>query len=191
MSRTYLADLPLTTPDTAPDRARDLLRAAQARMGMIPHLYAAMAHSPGLLATYGFGYEEFRSRSGFTPAQQEVVLLTISRFNECTYCVAVHSAIADRSKVPAAVTNAIRDGKPVDDAALGALHDFVTAMLVTRGRPEPEVVTRFLAAGHRQAQALEIILAIAIKTISNYANHAFDTPLDDAFTAREWAPVSG
>ena len=33
---------------------------------------------------------------------------------------------------------------------------------------------------------LEIILAIAVKTLSNYSNHLFNTPLDEMFARREW-----
>ncbi len=54
-------------------------------MGMVPNMYGLMANSPGLLATYLDGYQRFRSASGFAPAEQETVLLTISRFNECDY----------------------------------------------------------------------------------------------------------
>jgi len=31
------------------------------------------------------------------------------------------------------------------------------------------------------------VLAIAVKTLSNYANHLFHTPVDDLFATRTWA----
>lgn len=59
-----------------------------------------MAHAPGALSTYLHGMDWFRKESGFTPAEQEVVLLVISRINDCHYCVAAHSMIAEKvSKV--------------------------------------------------------------------------------------------
>ena len=36
-----------------------------------------------------------------------------------------------------------------------------------------------------------ILLAIAVKTISNYTNHLFETPVDAPFKAREWKPPAG
>jgi hypothetical protein len=33
---------------------------------------------------------------------------------------------------------------------------------------------------------LEIILAIGVKTLSNYFNHLLHTPLDEMFAGREW-----
>jgi len=33
---------------------------------------------------------------------------------------------------------------------------------------------------------LEIVLAIAVKTLSNYSNHLFHTPVDDTFASFHW-----
>jgi len=39
----------------------------------------------------------------------------------------------------------------------------------------------FLAAGYSKEQTFEVVMATALKTISNYINHFADTPLDAAF----------
>lgn len=153
---------------------------------MVPNVYAGMAHSPGLLGTHRFGYDEFRRRSGFNAAEREVIFLAISRFDGCTYCDAVHSAIADQSKVPTEVTDAVRAGEPIGDAKLQGLNLFTTTMVATRGRPSEVELKEFLAVGYTEYQVLEIILAIAVITMSIYSNHLFDTPLDEAFTHRAW-----
>jgi uncharacterized peroxidase-related enzyme len=157
-------------------------------MGMIPNMYTRMANSPGVLETYLHGYERFRKDSGLSPAEQEVVLLSISAENGCEYCVAAHSTLADTSsKVPRDVTEAIRAGKPVPDAKLRALSELTRAIVVTRGRPLETDVRSFLAAGYTERHILELVLAVAVKTISNYVNHLFETPVDDAFKARAWS----
>ncbi len=184
----HLTSLQRLTADEAPDGSRETLQASLAQTGMVPHLYAAMAHSPGLLGTYRGGYDAFRRGSGFNPVEQEVTFLAISRFHACTYCMAVHSTIADRAKVPTAVTDAIRAGEPIADPRLQALNHFVTAMVENRGQPDQRELDAFLAAGYHEEQVLEVVLAIAVKTISNYTNHLFDNPVDDAFAARAWTP---
>jgi AhpD family alkylhydroperoxidase len=150
-------------------------------------MYLAMANSPGLLETYLDGYARFRQDSGFSPTEQEVVLLTISRSNGCDYCMAAHSMIADKAGAPTSVTDAIREGRDIPDPKLAALSVFVDRMLSTRGRPGPDDVASFLAAGYSERQILEIVLAIAVKTLSNYTNHLFGTPLDERFAGRKWA----
>lgn len=188
MQAEHQLSLTALSPIEAEPLALDRLEEALDKLGFIPNMYSVMANSPGLLDTYIHGYNHFRASSGFTPAEQEVVLLAISRENGCTYCVAAHSFIADKmSGVPAAVTNAIRDGAPIPDAKLAALHDFTRTMVVKRGLPGKADVAAFLAADFSERHILEIVLAIAVKTLSNYANHLFRTPLDGAFAGRAWS----
>lgn len=188
MQADYKLTLSPVTESNADTLAAERLRSAKAKLGFVPNMYSVMANLPGLLDTYIHGYERFRELSGFTPVEQEVVLLAISRENGCTYCVAAHSFIADKmSGVPEAVTNAIRDGRPIPDAKLAALHDFTRTMVVKRGLPSSADVSAFLAAGYSEHHVLDVILAIAVKTLSNYANHIFHTPVDGTFAGRMWA----
>lgn len=172
------------TIENAAKGAKEVLETAQKQLGFVPNLYANMANSPGALATYFSGYNLFREQSGFTPAEQEVVFLTISKENDCEYCFAAHSMIADKmSGVPVQAVHAIRRGQIIEDAKLAALAEIVRAVLLSRGRPVDAGVTRFIQAGFKEEQILEIVLAIAVKTISNYTNHLFNTPIDSAFAS--------
>lgn len=183
----YKLTLPAQTIDSAPARARALLEKAKSQMGFIPNMYARMANSPSVLETYMHGYTLFRQESGFSAVEQEVVFLSISVENGCEYCVAAHSLVADAmSKVPAEVTNAIRNGHAVPDAKLAALSDFTKTMVAKRGRASRDEVQTFLGAGYSERHILEVILAISVKTLSNYANHNFHTPVDAAFASRAW-----
>lgn len=187
MQADYKITLSPLSSDQASPLARERLEEARKNLGFIPNMYGVMVHSPGLFDTYINGYNRFRELSGFTPAEQEVVFLAISIENGCSYCVAAHSLIADRmSGVPAPVTDAIRDGAPIPDARLAALHAFTRLMVRKRGLPTRADVTSFLASGYSEQQILEIVLAIAVKTLSNYANHLFHTPVDSQFATWAW-----
>lgn len=173
--------------DNAEPRAKAALETVQKGLGFIPNMYANMANSPSALETYGVGYNFFRSDSGFTPAQQEVVFLTISHENGCEYCMAAHSMVGEKmSGVPAPVLNALREGLPLPDGKLQALSVFTRVMVASRGKPGRQDLQAFLAAGFSERQVLEIILAIAVKTISNYSNHVFHTDVDPVFAAYRW-----
>ncbi len=181
--------LSLVTLENADPRAKAVLEKAKASVGFIPNMYAGMANSPGLLQTYLDGYAAFRAHSGFTPAEQEVVFLTISRENGCDYCMAAHSMIAEKvSKVPTDVLGALRSGASIADPRLAALSTFTSHMFTTRGRPTATNLKAFLSAGYKEAQVLEIVLALAVKTLSNYANHVNNPKVDDAFAAYAWSP---
>ena len=183
----YQMTLPPQSLETAEGQAKVVLQKALDQVGFIPGMYANMVNSPGLLNTYLDGYAAFRGDSGFTSVEQEVVFLVISRENGCEYCVSAHSFLADRkSGVPAEVTNAIRDGRTIPDAKLQALAAFTHVMFASRGLPDRNETDAFLSAGYGERQILEIVLALAIKTLSNYANHLFHTPLDPMFETRRW-----
>lgn len=178
--------LPARTAEDDDPAIAAILEKAKAQTGMIPNMYANMANVPGLLETYLTGYAAFRADSGLSPAEQETVLLAISRANGCSYCMAAHSAVADMAKVPTEITDAIRDGHTVPDARLDALAEFTTAMVETRGLPTESQVAAFLTAGYTESDILQVVLALAVKTISNYTNHLFHTPVDEVFAGRTW-----
>jgi uncharacterized peroxidase-related enzyme len=187
MPATFKTSLPIRIAEDPNPAVNAPLKAVKAGMGMVPNMYGAMANLPVLLDTYNHGYGKFRSEAGFTPVEQEVVFLAISRFNGCHYCVAAHSFVGDMmSKVPTDVTDAVRDGRPIADAKLEALRVFAHEMTESRGNPTPEQAQAFLAAGFNEEHILGIILAISVKVISNYSNHIFHTELDPAFAGRAW-----
>lgn len=176
--------LPPVDHATAEGKRKELLDTALKGSGFIPNMYANMANAPGVLSTYLHGYEAFRKESGLTPAEQEVVFLSISQYNGCTYCTAAHSMLADKvSQVPAAVLEALRARQPVPDPRLAALAAMAVDMVAKHGQPAPEVVQRFFEAGFQERDLLYIVLAAAVKTLSNYSNQAFGTPVDAAFAA--------
>ncbi|MGS0756459.1 carboxymuconolactone decarboxylase family protein, partial [Roseateles sp. GG27B] len=56
-------------------------------------------------------------------------------------------------------------------------------MVRTNGRPEQDKVAAFLDAGYQEQHILYIVLAISVKVLSNFSNHAFGTELDARFAA--------
>lgn len=152
---------------------------------MVPNMFKAMGHHPALLEAYMNGYTSFRTKSEFTPAEQEVVLLTISAENNCNYCIEGHSMAADMmSNVPVDVTDAIRGNTEIPNEKLKQLSVFTSIMVNKRGNPSPEDVEAFFKAGYKEYHILSIILALSIKTISNYTNHLYDTELDGVMKHR-------
>ena len=180
----YINTLTAVDHAVAQGQQKEILSLALKQVGFIPNMYANMANAPAVLSTYLHGYGLFRSESGLGPVEQEVVFLGVSQANGCTYCTAAHSMIADKfSGVPAPVLSAIRQGHPIPDAKLAALYALTQEMVRTNGRPGQEKLSAFLAAGFTEQNILYIVLAIAVKVLSNYSNHAFGTEVDTRFAA--------
>jgi uncharacterized peroxidase-related enzyme len=191
VSSNYKIKLSALTIDNAEPEAKSLLESAKKNLGFIPNMYAYMANAPILLDSYLYAYALFRQKSGFTPVEQEVIFLTISKENGCHYCVAAHSFVGDAmSKVPTEVTDAIREGITIPDTRLQALSAYTKILLNSRGHPCEESTAAFFAAGYHESDILNIVQAISVKVLSNYANHLFQTPLDDVFKVRAWQETS-
>ncbi len=174
------------TPATAPDASTPMLEGAQRAFGFVPNLLGNMAHAPALLQAYMAVSAAFDTTS-LSPTERQVVLLATSVRNGCTYCVAAHTVIAGMQKVPSAVVEALRAGAPIGDAKLEALRRFVEETVESRGWPSVSTEAAFFDAGYTSAQALEVLVGVAQKTMSNYMNHMASTPLDAAFAGGAWS----
>lgn len=171
---------------SAPDDAKPALQKAQKQMGFVPNLYGVLAESPQAVAAYQAAYEQFM-KSSLSSQAKLVVLLTASRQNGCSYCVAAYSALAPAENVDESVVNAIRQDKPVEDAQLEAVRRFTEQVVDSRGWVADDDLEAFLAAGFTQRQILDVITGVAVKTLSNYANHLAHTPLDEAMASFAWS----
>lgn len=177
---------PIHTAAQAPEKARPLLAGAEKAFGFVPNMLGKMATAPALLEGY-MTLARIFDTSSLSPAERQIVLLSTSYENGCDYCMAAHTVIASMQQVDKAVVEATRSGSPIADAKLEALRRFAAAVTATRGWPDPLVTKAFFAAGYGQQQALEVILGVGLKTLSNYTNHLAATPIDPAFTAARWS----
>ena len=101
--------------------------------------------------------------------------------------MAAHTAIAGMQKVPPDVIRSLRDGTPLDDPQLEALRAFTRAIVEKRGWVSDDDVKAFIDAGYLKRHLLEVILGVGFKTLSNYANHVAETPVDANFQRFAWS----
>jgi AhpD family alkylhydroperoxidase len=69
------------------------LSQVKASLGMVPNLFATLAHAP--VALDGFlSLSKTLSRGRLSAAQREIVALAVGQENGCQYCVSAHTAMA-------------------------------------------------------------------------------------------------
>lgn len=184
-----MSDFKIHTLESAPKAASEVLAKAKEKYGFVPNLLGVLAESPAAVKAY-LTLGGLLEQTSFTPAEQKVILLAVSSENRCEYCVAAHSTVAKMQQVPADVIEALRNGRSIADPGLQALSEFARSVVRNRGWVSKEELERFLSAGFTRAQVLEVILAVAMKTLSNYTNHLAETPLDPPFKAAAWKAQS-
>jgi uncharacterized peroxidase-related enzyme len=171
----------------AQEPAKAILEAIKSKMGTIPNTYKMMANNPSLLVAYMKADETFRKDSGFTPQEQEVILLSIAVYNECTYCVAAHSFIAKhQSGLSKEIIDALRDRKVLPEAKYEALSKFAVSLTKERGFPSQEATNALKQAGYTDQHVAGVITGVGMKTLSNYINHISEAEVDDMFAEFKW-----
>lgn len=173
------------TRETAPEDSKAVLDEVIRTYGFLPNLFGVMAAAPMGPRLY-LDLNKILDQTSLSDTEIQIVLLATSYENECTYCMAAHTAVANMKKVPEDVVQAIRGGKPIADAKLEALRSFTASIVQTRGWPPPEALKALVDAGYGQAQVVEILIGVATKTFTNYLNHLAATPLDEAFGPVAW-----
>lgn len=181
---------PIHTLDTAPAGAKDTLAKFVQNFGFLPNIAGAFAESPaslnGLLGLMGAF-----STAGMTlsPVERQIVLLAASALNKCEYCTAAHSTIASSRGVGRAEIENLQGGRPLADSKLESLRCFTEIIVEQRGWASDTDLENFFAAGFSKAQVFEVILGVALKTLTNYANHIARPPVNQQFAEflPEWA----
>ena len=171
---------PLTIAN-APAGSKPIMEDIQKGFGFIPNLMATFANSPAVLKGY-LALDAEWEKSSFSPQERNFALLAASLENECGYCTAAHSTIAKAfQKVSAETVAAIRANQPTGDQQTDALISLVRELVAKRGHASRATIDGFLAVGFTKIQVMELLLAVALKTISNYLDHINPAPLDAAF----------
>lgn len=184
-----MTDFSVHTDTTAPEAARETLSQAQSAFGFVPNLIGVMAESPALAKAY-LSISGLFDQTSLSPTERQTVLLTVSHENSCGYCMAAHTTVAQMSRVPQDIVEALRTGQELPDARLEALRRFTLAVVRERGWVDEAEVQSFLAAGFSKENVFDVVLGVGMKTLSNYTNHIADTPIDAAFAPQEWRKAS-
>ncbi len=184
-----MLEFTIHTIDTAPAASRERLAAVQRKYGFVPNLMGELAEAPSALEAYA-ALSELFGRTSLTPIERDVVLVTVSVTNGCTYCVAAHSASLTAAGLPVDQVAALRSGRPLRDRRLQALRAFTAAVVEQRGHMTDADLEPLLQMGYAREQVLEMLVGVAMKTLSNYVNHIAHTPLDARFQPFAWEAVT-
>jgi uncharacterized peroxidase-related enzyme len=171
-----MARLPVITLETADENTQKLFEGIASKFGMVPNIFKGMANSPVALKAY-LKLDEMIAAGSFSPVEQDIVRMTVSQYNGCSYCVAAHTGGLLAKKVSREEILQIRRGEP-SNPKYAALITFTLKVMDTKGFVSKSDLAAFKNAGFSDVHAAEITVIIAQKTLSNHFNHINDTDLD-------------
>ena len=184
-----MTKFPMHTIDETDDPViRGLLGSMKQKYGgMEPNLFGIMANSPTILKSY-IGQSLIFDKSGLSKSEQQLVLLTASVKNQCTYCVPSHSNMAFIRGLNGKFIEAVRAGQEIEDEKMQALRLFTEQVMEASGNVSQDKVSAFLEAGFTKEHVLDVVAGLALVTMANYTNLIADVPLDDPYEMNKWSP---
>lgn len=141
-------------------------------LGVLAHKPAAIEHIYGLLL--GFGAE-----GNISKLHLEIVLVTASKANECTYCVSHHAPKLQAEQISPETVERILEA---DVPGLGPVERLVRdyALAVTRQRVGDSLVER-LREHFDESQIVELTLRAALCAFFARFNEALDVQLEPQY----------
>jgi uncharacterized peroxidase-related enzyme len=163
-------------PQAAQGRARELLDAVKARLGLVPNMARSMAVSPPVLEAY-LGFLGALCH-GVLPARvREQLALNVGEANDCDYCVAAHCALGQGAGLTDQDILAGRRGASADPKE-DVLLRFARTVVEQRGVVEDADIAAVRQAGYGDAEIAEVVAHVGLNVFTNYFNHVAGTPLD-------------
>jgi uncharacterized peroxidase-related enzyme len=154
-----------------------LLEAVGKQLGMVPNMFRIIANSPAGLEGY-LGLNGALAKGRIDARTRERIALAVAEIDGCDYCLSAHSYLGKNlAKLDDAELAANREGSSTDPKA-GAAVRFAAQIVRTRGHVTAAEVEAVQAAGYDDAQVIEIILHVALNTLTNYVNVVADTAID-------------
>jgi uncharacterized peroxidase-related enzyme len=156
-------------PAHAEGKAKTLLAAVQAKMGVTPNMTRQMARSPAVLEAY-LGFAGALGGGVLSARLREQIALATAEANGCEYCLSAHSLIGKGAGLSADDIAAARSGEAADARARAALH-FARTLVANRGIVSGADVTEFRAAGFDDGTIGEVVANVALNVFTNYFNN--------------------
>jgi AhpD family alkylhydroperoxidase len=147
----------------------------QKGLGMVPNLYATMAHSETALGSY---LTLQSGKTSLSKKEKELINLVVSQENDCRYCQSAHTLLGKMNGFTEEQILEIRGGSASFDTKLDALAAFTLEATAKRGHVSDETLNKFFAAGYTKGSVVDVIIAIADKVVMNYLHNLTNVPID-------------
>jgi uncharacterized peroxidase-related enzyme len=163
--------------ETSPAAAQPLLQAVRKQLGSVPNLFRVIANSPAALEGY-LGLNGALSKGSLEGKTRERIAIAVAELNGCGYCLSAHSYLGKNvAKLDDAEITANRSGASNDPKADAAVR-FAVKLVNERGHVTEADVAAVKGAGFDDAEIVEIVLHVALNTLTNYVNEVAKTAID-------------
>lgn len=157
-------------------KAKELLDAVKAKLGMTPNMMKTMAQSSAVLEAY-LNFSGALGGGKLNARLREQIALISAEINGCGYCASAHTAIGKMVGLDEDAILAARNGNAADEKTDAALK-FAGAVIVNRGEVSDADLQAVKSAGFSDGEIGEIVANVALNIFTNYFNVIAKTDVD-------------
>jgi uncharacterized peroxidase-related enzyme len=143
-------------------------------LGMVPNLYAMIAHSENGLGRY-LSFQA--GKTSLSNKEKEAVNLVVSEVNGCRYCQSAHTVLGRMNGFSDSEILDLRVGTSSNDK-LSSLVALAKEITEKKGRVNNDVLQNFYNAGYTDANLVDLILQISDKIAMNYLHNLTQIQID-------------
>lgn len=163
--------------ESAPAASVPLLEAVNAQLGSVPNMFRVISNSPAALEGF-LGLSGALGKGALDAQTRERIALAVAETNKCNYCLAAHTYIGTNvAKLDDSEVEANRRGSSSDVKAAAAI-TFALEIVNSRGSVSDSSVQAVRDAGYSDEEVVEIVLHVALNTLTNYVNKVLGTEVD-------------
>jgi len=160
----------------APPAARPLLQAVERQTGRVPNAFRMLANSPAALQGF-MALNDALAQGSLSAATRQRISLAVTEVNGCDYCLSAQIYFGRQASLDDAELTANRNGASNDMREDAAVR-FAAKIVRTRGHVSDADVAAFKAAGYSDAELVELVAQIALRSFTNYLNEVAGTEID-------------
>ena len=143
----------------------------------MPNLFRLVGNSPAALEGY-LGLNGGLAKGALEAPTRERIALAVAEVNGCDYCLSAHSYLGKNlAKLTDVEIAANRNGGSSDSKADAAVR-FAVKLVNARGHVSDADIKAVKDAGYTDGQVIEIVLHVALNTLTNYVNEVAKTEID-------------
>lgn len=172
-----MARLQPLSPETTSGKTKEILAGVKSKLGSVPNIYGAMAHSPALLEGY-LGLSGALGGGKLDPKLREFISLAVAEKNGCSYCLSAHTTIGNKMLVIDEQTLLKSRTEESIDGRTDAALTFVTAIVDKKGKVSDADIITVKEAGYTDEEIAEIFGNVALNLLTNYFNELAGTEID-------------
>lgn len=166
--------------EEAQGETKEILESIEKQFGMIPNLFATIAHYPKALKPIIELYHAISKESTIEPLLQELANLETSRINKCHYCLAHHTQMAKLSGIKDSQLKAWQEGQLKDAFSEKEKMVIEYARQVTSDAENiSEELFKWLKSYFSDKEIVNLTLIIGLMNLFNRFNGALKVELEN------------